>query len=254
MLSVSTQIAVGDDILQFEKLLGSITFADEIVIFNMERNDKPALDLFTRFHARVINIKTPRVVEFIRSDQIKAAAGEWVLIMDYDEVVTPALSSEIKQITKEPTAEYAGYYISRRNYSLGYPLKRGGFGDDNVARLFDKKRFVSWSRDIHSLPQIDGNYGKLNNYMEHHKDASLAQMVAKTNRYSAIEAEQFLRGGLPTVTTLTLFRKPLMEFLRRYVFKLGILDGAIGLLQALYQSYSVFLAYAKLYELQTKKV
>jgi len=88
--------------------------------------------------------------------------------------------------------------------------------------------------------------------MEHHKDASLSQMVIKTNRYSKIEAQQFLDGGLALVTRFTLIRKIGMEFCRRYILKLGFLDGRIGLLQALYQSYSVFLTYAKLYELQKK--
>ncbi len=254
MLSVSTQIAQEDDLLQFDKLLSSLAFADEIIIFNMQRSDQNALDLFARHHARVIDVITPPIVEHIRQSQIETATGDWVLIMDYDEVITPNLAKEIIEITTNSNRSYDGYYIPRRNYSLTYPLKHGGFGDDLVARLFYKPNFISWSRDIHSLPQIKADFGKVKNFMEHHKDASLAQMVAKTNRYSAVEATQFYEGGLPLVTTFTLFRKPMMEFIRRYFLKLGILDGKIGLLQALYQSYSVFLSYAKLYELQTKKV
>ena len=88
--------------------------------------------------------------------------------------------------------------------------------------------------------------------MEHHKDASLVQMVAKTNRYSDIEARLFFEGGLAPVTPLTLLRKSTMEFIRRYFLKRGYLDGAIGLFQSLYQGYSVFISYAKLYSLQHK--
>lgn len=254
MLTVSTQIAKEDDLAIFEKLLQSLTFADEIIVFNMERRDKKALALFARYQARIIEVKTPSIVEYIRQDQVEASSNDWVLIMDYDEVIPKSLADEIIKITASSDSSHSGFYIPRRNFSLGYPLKHGGFGDDLVARLFYKKDFLSWSRDIHSLPQIKGKYGTLQNYMEHHKDASLAQMVTKTNRYSAIEAKQYYDGGLAPVTTITLFRKPMMEFIRRYFFKLGVLDGKIGLLQALYQSYSVFLSYAKLYELQSKKV
>lgn len=253
MLTVSTQIAQEDDLAIFDKLLQSLTFADEIIIFNMERRDKEALALFARYQARIIEIKTPSIVEYVRQDQVEASSNDWVLIMDYDEVIPKILADEIIKITASPNPSHSGFYISRRNFSLGYPLKHGGFGDDLVARLFYKKDFLSWSRDIHSLPQIKGKYGTLQNYMEHHKDASLAQMVSKTNRYSAIEAKQYYDGGLAPVTTITLFRKPIMEFIRRYFIKLGVLDGKIGLLQALYQSYSVFLSYAKLYELQIRK-
>jgi hypothetical protein len=86
--------------------------------------------------------------------------------------------------------------------------------------------------------------------MEHHKDASLSQMVTKTNRYSDIESQQFYDGGLPPVTALTLIRKTGMEVFRRYILKLGFLDGRIGVVQAIYQGFSVFISYAKLFEKQ----
>ena len=251
MLSISTQIAREDSLVAFEAMLKSVTFADEIVIFNMERTDQSALTLFKQFKARVINIKTPVVVEEIRADQVTQAQGDWVLVMDYDEIIPPKLATEIKTIISR-SPSFAAYQIKRRNYSLGMPLSHGGFGADYVHRLFNRARFRTWPPTIHSTPQVDGPVGRLHATMEHHKDASLSQMVIKTNRYSKIEAQQFLDGGLALVTRFTLIRKIGMEFCRRYILKLGFLDGRIGLLQALYQSYSVFLTYAKLYELQKK--
>lgn len=254
MLSVSTQIAKEDDLTTFEKMLKSLSFADEILIFNMQRDDQAARELFSKYQARVINISTPPIVEHIRQTQLEQAKGDWVLVMDYDEVIPAPLAQEISKTITGHNPQFAGYFIHRRNFSLGYPLSHGGFGEDLVARLFYKQAFSNWPKEIHSLPTLKGEYGTLKNHMEHHKDASLAQMVAKTNRYSAIEAKQFYEGGLAPVGIFTLFRKPLMEFIRRYLLKSGFLDGKIGLLQAIYQSYSVFLSYAKLYELQNKKV
>lgn len=250
MLSVSTQISSSEDLTVFETMLKSISFADEIIIFNLERLDQPAQDLFKQYHAKVKRVKTPKVVEVIRADQVKAGK-DWVLIMDYDEIVTPALAKEIIAVTKKSLTS-STYLIKRRNYSLGYPLKHGGWGDDYVPRLFKVSEFISWPKEIHSLPESKGHSAKLENYLEHHKDASLAQMVEKTNRYSEVEASQFFAGGMARVTSLTLIRKSTMEFIRRYIFKLGLLDGAIGLVQSLYQGYSVFITYAKLYELQQK--
>lgn len=86
--------------------------------------------------------------------------------------------------------------------------------------------------------------------MEHHKDDSLEQMVEKTNRYSDIEATQFYAGNMARVTPLTLMRKWWMESFRRGLFKRGLLDGRIGLIQSLYQGFSVLISYAKLYEKQ----
>lgn len=249
MLSVSTQITNDDDLKVFEQMLSSVTFADEIVIFNMERVDESALALFVKYKARVINLKTPKVkiVEQIRTQEVLEAKHDWVLVMDFDELITPSLKEEILTVIKDKPASYS---IKRRNFSLGYPLRYGGWGDDYVARLFHKSMFVDWPTNIHSTPKIRGEYQKLDNFMEHHKDASLSQMVEKTNRYSDIEAELFFKGGLPQVTGFTLIRKTKMEFIRRYILKLGCLDGTIGLIQSLYQAYSVFISYAKLFEMQ----
>lgn len=252
MLTVSTQIAVGDDLATFTRMLNSVSFADEIIIFNMERDDEEALQLFKNCKARVINVKTPKVVEYIRGQQVVESKYDWVLIMDYDEVIPWDLAKEIKSISTEPATQFSAYYLTRRNFSLGYPLRHGGFGDDQVPRLFYKPNFVSWSKEIHGMPKIHGVFGYATNPMEHHKDASLAQMVEKTNRYTDVEAQQFFQAKVEVVTTTTLIRKTIMEFVRRYFLKSGFLDGRIGMIQALYQSYAIYLRYAKLYELQNK--
>jgi glycosyltransferase involved in cell wall biosynthesis len=252
MLSVSTQLAVDDSLSTFKAMIKSVSFADEIIIFNMERSDSEALSYFKEIKAKVIPVKTPKIVEEIRDRQIKEASGDWVLVMDYDEIIPDLLQGEILSII-DNKASCPAYSIGRDNFSLGYPMHHGGWERDYVVRLVQKSRFISWPTNIHSTPLVKGSIIKTAHFMEHHKDESLAQMVAKTNRYSAIEADQFYKGGLPPVTSLTLLRKSIMEFIRRYFIKKGFLDGRIGLFQSLYQGYSVFISYAKLYELQRNK-
>lgn len=252
MLSVSTQIAKDDSLASFEAMLRSVAFADELIVFNMERSDEAALKLFQKYKAVVINVKTPKIVEAIRDRQIREAKGDWVLIMDYDEIIPEALQHEILAIT-DNLASCSAYSLPRDNFSLGYPLRHGGWERDYVIRLVRVADFVSWPTNIHSAPVMKGTTIRTVHAMEHHKDESLSQMVIKTNRYSAIEAQQFFDGHLPPVTPVTLLRKSVMEFVRRYFLKRGFLDGKIGLIQSLYQGYSVFISYAKLYELQRGK-
>jgi hypothetical protein len=249
MLSVSTQIATSDSLVAFENMLKSVDFADELIIFNMERTDLEALNLFGKYKARVIDVMTPKIVETIRQKQVQEAKDDWVLIMDYDEIVPVDLQGEILAII-DNLASCSAYAIGRDNFSLGYPLRHGGWERDYVVRLLRKADFVSWPTNIHSAPNMKGSTIKTTKAMEHHKDESLEQMVAKTNRYSDIEAEQFFAGKMAPVTITTLLRKSIMEFVRRYFMKKGFLDGKIGLFQSLYQGYSVFISYAKLYEKQ----
>jgi (heptosyl)LPS beta-1,4-glucosyltransferase len=253
MLSVSTQLAREDDLLAFARMLQSVKFADEIRIYAMNRHDTDFKRLVETYQAVVVDIDTPKIVETIRNRQIKEASGDWVLIMDFDEIITPRLAKEIQVTIAVSEAPPYTWEVRRKNFSLGYALSHGGWGDDRVPRLFRKEYFLDWPSEIHGKPKVTGGIGKLQNHMEHHKDASVEQMVAKTNRYSDIEAQQFFDGELPPVTILTLLRKPLMELLRRALLKGGILDGKIGVIQSIYQSFSVFISYAKLYEKQHNK-
>lgn len=253
MLSVSTQLSQGDSLSTFEAMLKSVSFADELIIFNMERTDKEALALYSKYNAKVVNVRIPLVVEEIRDRQVKEAKGDWVLIMDYDEIIKEPLQNEILAIIGNK-ASCPAYSIGRDNFSLGYPLKHGGWEKDYVVRLVQRSRFLNWPTNIHSTPEVNGLIIKTTNSMEHHKDASLEQMVTKTNRYSKIESKQFYAGGMKTVTQLTIIRKSIMEFIRRYFLKKGFLDGRIGLFQSLYQGYSVFISYSKLHALQNQKI
>ncbi len=255
MLTISTQIAREDNLTTFESMLKSVKFADEIIVFNLERTDDDALELFRKYAVKVVQSKTPKIkiVEEIRDLEVKAAKGDWVLVLDFDEVIPLGLKDEILAIV-ESNAACSSYSIPRDNYSLGYRLNHGGWERDYVVRLIRKADFVSWPKNIHSTPVVKGSTVKTIHAMEHHKDSDLSQMVAKTNRYSDIEAQLFYDGGLPFVTVLTLLRKWWMESLRRGVLKRGILDGKIGLIQSLYQGFSVFISYAKLYEKQIKRI
>lgn len=253
MLTVSTHLSLSDDFATFKRMLSSASFADNILIFAYKGVPQTHLSELKRNpKVKIISIEPVPLVEHIRTRQIQEAKGDWVLILDFDEIVSPQLAQEIRKIVSQDSHCPSTYYLRRRNFSLGYPLNHGGWGDDSILRLFYSKDFLDWPHSIHSTPTYCGETGRLFGVLEHHKDATLSYMVRKTNLYSDAEAKLFLDGGMAPVTRLTLVRKPIMEFLRRYYFKLGFLDGAIGLIQALYQSYSVFLTYAKLYELQAQ--
>jgi len=249
-LSVVTQIAPEDNIETFENMLRSISFADNIKVYVMDmKKNKKLLQYTKQYNLHLTHISTPTVVEAIRAQQVHDVTGDWVLIMDFDEVITQKLADEIKN-TISNSDSYSAYAIPRLNFSLSYPLSHGGWGTDYVIRLFKKDQFLDWPTDIHSTPTFKGDLGNLKNSMEHHKDQSLEYIVKKTNRYTDKEATQYYDGDMAPVTPLTLLRKLHMEMIRRGLLKRGLLDGKIGLIQSIYQGFSVFMSYAKLYELQ----
>lgn len=251
MISVATTIEKLDDLTTFAKSLTSLSFADEIRIYAMRMSgDKKLKSLAKRHKAQIIDVTKPPVVEVIRSRQVKDSKYDWVLIVDFDEIIPPATAKEILTVSKADKSEIGIYAIPRHNYSLGHRLKRGGWGDDYQMRLVYLPLFKSWPRTIHSTPHSMGKLAKLHNAILHYKDASLEVMVEKTNRYSDAESDLYYKSDTSKIGSIALLRKSIMEVLRRGFFKFGLFDGPIGVVQSLYQGFSVFITYAKLYEKQ----
>ena len=57
---------------------------------------------------------------------------EWVLILDADECLPPKAEDEIRKIVTEPDEIHSGYWINRRYFFLGKPLKHAYFPNWNL--------------------------------------------------------------------------------------------------------------------------
>ena len=60
--------------------------------------------------------------------------NEWVLIVDADEVIPPALAEEIAEKVANPDAD--GYYLHFLYMFLGRPIRHCGYASLRVLRLF----------------------------------------------------------------------------------------------------------------------
>ena len=64
--------------------------------------------------------------------------NEWVLILDADECLPPNAQNEIRGIVSNRHEKHSGYWINRRYFFLGKPLKHAYFPNWNL-RLFKHK-------------------------------------------------------------------------------------------------------------------
>ena len=177
------------------------------------------------------------------------------MYVDADERVTPLLRKEISSIinSKSSILNYSAYAIPRRNFILGKELKHGGWWPDYAKRLFLKKEFTEWKGELHEEPQYSGRLGHLKNPLIHLKHDNLEEMVDKTNKRSDIEAKLMLLAGHPPMNIARFATAMFREFWLRMVRQAAFLDGSVGIIYAIYQVYSRFISYAKLWELQLKK-
>jgi glycosyltransferase involved in cell wall biosynthesis len=227
--------------------LGSAAFASEIVVVDSGSRDD-TVEIARRRGAHVIERDWPGFGAQ-KNFAVGAAAHNWVLCIDADERVTPALAASIADAMAAPRA--AAFAMPRRNRFLGRWLAHGeGYPDWNV-RLFDRRR-ARWSADpVHEHVVTDGPVARLNGDLLHASAESLDDYMTKQNRYTTLQAEAMhARGERAGAARLVV--SPLVRFIRFYVLKLGFLDGVAGLVHIAIGCQNSFMKYAKLRALQAE--
>ncbi len=157
--------------------------------------------------------------------------AEWVLFVDADERVTPALRDEILGVLVAPDA--CGYWIPRRNFIVGKEMRGGGFYPDYQLRLIRRRgaQYVS-ERAVHEIVKVEGPEARLTEPLLHYNYVSWQQFHTKQKQYSRSEAEILrARGIRPRPHNFVL--QPMREFRRRFLQLKGHRDGTRGLRLAL---------------------
>jgi glycosyltransferase involved in cell wall biosynthesis len=233
--------------------LKSLEFCDELILIDNGSLDKTAT-IAKKFGAKVYEYKkiaSEGSFSEIRNFALTKANSDWVLYLDADERATPELKKEI--LDKLPDAKENAFAVPRRNFIFGKEFKHSGQYPDYQKRLFKISELIKWTGDVHEEPEFKGKLGYLKNPMIHRKNMTLSQMVEKTNKWSEIEAKLMFEAKHPPMNLIRFGTAMAREFWLRMIVQMAFLDGALGIIYAIYQVFSKFTSYAKLYERQIKK-
>ena len=223
--------------------IGSVPFAEEVLVVDSGSRDD-TVAVAQRAGARVVAHPFEGYGPQ-KNFAVAQAAHDWVLCIDADERVSPALADAIRAVFAAGTPSAAGYAMARRNRFLGRWLSHGEGYPDWIVRLFDRRR-ARWSSDaVHEKVVCDGRVERLGGDLMHASAESIDAYVAKQNRYTTMQAEAMHASG-ETASALRLATSPVARFLRFYVVKLGFLDGAAGFAHIAIGAFASFLKYAKL--------
>ncbi len=228
----------------------SLKFADEILLVDTGSSDMTP-EIAKRLGARVIRYNKGSYDAW-RTKGLREAKGAWILYMDTDERVSADLQREIMStiITSQDT--YGGYAIPRKNIIFGKEFRYGGQRPDYQKRLFLKAKLKKWTGTVHEEPVFDGELGHLRNSITHFKHSNINEMMIKTNRWSEIEAKLMYDAKHPPMNIARFASAVVREFWDKMVKKEGFRDGPEGIIYSLYQVFSKFVSYAKLWEMQEK--
>ena len=175
------------------------------------------------------------------------ATGEWVLSLDADERLTPALKSEIVTAIHH-SAHVDCFVIPRLSWYCGRFIRHSGWNPDYVDRLF-KRGSARFSDDlVHERLIPSGQVAKLENPMLHYSFMDYSQVLQKIDRYSTASAEQAFAQG-KTSTPLKAVLHGAWSFFRTYFLRAGFLDGPQGFTLAMSNAQGTYYRYIKLWHL-----
>jgi glycosyltransferase involved in cell wall biosynthesis len=172
------------------------------------------------------------------------ATGDWVLSIDSDEWITPALREEILRAIGQG-AGAAGYAMPRRSSFCGRTMRHSGWWPDYVVRLFRRGAARFTDDHTHERLVVDGRVARLREPLMHEAIVDLDQMLGKMNAYSTSSARMRLdrpvRAGV-----LVAIGHGAWTFLRTYVLRAGFLDGREGFILAVANAEGSYYRYLKL--------
>ncbi|MDO8548785.1 MAG: glycosyltransferase family 2 protein [Ignavibacteria bacterium] len=246
MEKISAIVITKNEEKNIEQCLGSINWADEIIVVDSESEDK-TIKLAKKFTDKLFIKKWEGYVPQKRY-ALSFASCEWVLHIDADERISPELKEEI--IKKEPDS-LDGFIIRRKNYFFDKEITTCGWNKDYQLRLFRKSKTTLNEKLVHEGFVVEGKTGKLENVIIHNTFSSLHNYLKKVNEYTSLRAEEVYKSK-SKVTALTILTHTVSAFFRYFISLKGFKDGMHGLIISFVNSVSTMLTYVKIWEKQRR--
>ncbi len=247
MNKITAVVIAKDEEKMIGKALDSLSFCDTIILIDNGSKDKTR-EIAEKKGAEIHEINTIDFSE-LRNLGLEKATNEWILYLDADERIDDELRDSIKEIVSKEQ-NYCGFFLKRKNYYLG---KHEWPYIEKIGRLFKKEKLRKWQGILHESPVIEGEMGEINKgYILHFTHRDLESMLNKTIKWSSMEALLRYNNHHPQMTWWRFPRVMVGAFLNSYVKQRGFKAGAVGVIESVYQAFSMFVTYAKLWELQNK--
>jgi glycosyltransferase involved in cell wall biosynthesis len=200
-------------------------WADERVVVVDAKSEDATLEIARR-EADVVAVRPFDDFASQRNAALDLASGDWVLSIDADERVTPALEAEIRRVIADPAIPYRGYRVPIRSVILGRPFAYSGTQHDQPLRLF-RRDSGRWTGLVHETVALDGPAGSLENALAHRTLHNAQVFLQKINQYTTLEAER-LASSQRRFRMSDLAVRPIWTFFKLYLLKQGFRDGIEG--------------------------
>jgi len=236
--------------------LGSVhSWADEIVVVDMHSTDRTR-EVAEQYGAKVYLHEWLGYSEPARAFAIEKAQGDFVLLLDADEMIPAPLSRALRALANE--GNYDIVKLARSNYMFGEKVEHSGWGPEQDRHFrFFRKGSLSTTAEIHKYmhpaegARIHHMRADADHCIVHFNYDDVTQFIEKLNRYTTVEAQQAKAQGQQESGWSTML-KVLGELFNRYLKKGGYRDGWRGFYLSLLMAFYRIGTAAKLTELNAE--
>jgi len=242
MEKISAIIITKDEEADLRQCLESIKYVDDIVVVDSGSTDNTlgiAKDYTSSLFVREFDDFSAQ-----KNFAISKCKNNWVLSLDADEVVSPALGQRLKDFVP---GEEAGYNLKRETYIFGKLMKHGGHDNDTPLRLFDKRK-GAFVQTIHEFVKMEGKTSLLSEPIIHYSTKNINEYMDKLNLYTDSEA-RFLKEEKAVFFYTKMIFLPVVRFIQRYILQKGFMDGEEGFIFYALSGFYIYLKWFKYNEL-----
>jgi len=226
--SVTACVIASDEERRLPACLQSLDFCDEIVVVDGGSRDR-TVEIARAAGAQVVENPWPGFA-VQRNVALDHAHGDWILEIDADERVDPALAASIRAMLADPPdAEVRMAALPMRDVFLGRPLGPSARYPRYRHRLFRREAFRhDESRTVHEGLWPDGPVLPLEGELKHLLATTWREALGDAIAYARLESRQHGRPGLFGVLKRALLR-PIAKLAYRALLYGGWRDGVRGL-------------------------
>jgi len=249
MPKISAVINTHNEEQNIRYCLETLQWCDEIIVVDMESEDK-TVEIAKEYTDKIFNHPKVLAFDIARKDAVEKATGDWILLIDADEMVPKSLALILKEIASKNQVDIVE--ISYRHYIMGEWIKHSGWGYTPHPRFFKRGKIV-FCETIHNYMKKTDNAitfrvePQNENCLFHFNYTDSAHFIEKLNRYTSIEACQFYKQQVK-FSYCRLIKAAVREFYSRFIKMRGYKDGFRGFALSLMMSFYRVLSYIKLWE------
>lgn len=220
--------------------LDSLAFCDETIVVDSGSED----DTVSIAEAKGARVFTHDWQGFgiQKNFALSQATGDWVLSLDADERVSPALAAQIEAAISKGAAD--AYEMPRLSSFCARPMRHSGWYPDHVLRLFRRGSARFSDVLVHEKVICNGKIARLSEPLIHHPVRRIEDALSRMDRYSTAGAQMLVDKGR-RVSFMTGIWHGLFAFFKAYIMRAGFLDGREGFLLAVLQAEGTYYRYMK---------